>query len=206
MPLIRRLAHVTHVLLALSGCAVCALLILAGGGHPPPIIFLPLVLAVWWVGHLAIWGAMRLLAQGRTPAASAQDLPPPVFPTPRGPLLLVTAAGLLHLLAQTLGTLWQGAWYPYRHPGLWTQMWVFGLLHGAGFGGLLLRRRWARALGLLLAVVWCAVIVGQISRPILHADFREPGSLALALGTLLLALWLGLRLLRDPRIKDYLTR
>ena len=33
-------------------------------GHPPLIVFLPLVVLVWFIGHLGIWCVVRLIAKG----------------------------------------------------------------------------------------------------------------------------------------------
>ncbi len=67
-------ATVAHAVWAAIGVAVCLLLILTGRkGHPPAVIFLPLVLVAWAMGHGLIWGALRLAAAGRRKTASAAD-------------------------------------------------------------------------------------------------------------------------------------
>ena len=51
--------------------------VFAGGGHPPPIIFLPVVVAVWVAGHLALggvgWLARRGAEAGGSPGTGSNE-------------------------------------------------------------------------------------------------------------------------------------
>ena len=54
--------RILHALVALSAVIICAILILAKGGHPPGIVFVPFVLAYWVVTHLFLLGLKWFLS------------------------------------------------------------------------------------------------------------------------------------------------
>lgn len=58
------------------------LLVFGGGGHPPAIIYLPMVLAVWALGHAVFFALCWLVVRVR--ARASAGAPPTVPPRPRG--------------------------------------------------------------------------------------------------------------------------
>ena len=144
------------------GLASSSFLVFAGGGHPAPIIFLPIVVAVWIAGHLALVGAGWLARRGAAAAAGA------VVCTDPGewslPLrIAVAACGLASLmgLIQLVVTALLREMYPFRG-ALWAITLVIWGLHGACLAGLLLLRPWARRFAALLSFGWSALMAWQI--------------------------------------------
>lgn len=51
---IKIIFRILHALVALSAIAISTVLVFATGGHPPGIVFIPLVIAYWVVTHLIL--------------------------------------------------------------------------------------------------------------------------------------------------------
>ena len=184
-----------HATWAALGLASSAVLVFAGGGHPAPIIFLPIVVAVWIAGHLALVGAGWLARRGAAAAAGA------VLCTDAGewslPLrIAVAACGLASLvgLIQLVVTALLREPYPFRG-ALWGITLVIWGLHGACLAGLLLLRPWAPRFAALLSFGWSALMAWQIAdhfwygRPVDPLDFSIAMAIVVAsggFGTLLL--------------------
>ena len=106
----RYAAHTTWAVLAV---VVSLLMIFTiNKGHPPLIVFLPLVILVWVAGHLAIWGVAWLVVKGRRVASGTES---EGRSWPLGLRLAVigtgilTSAGVFHILV----TGYLGRLYPY---------------------------------------------------------------------------------------------
>jgi hypothetical protein len=168
--------------------AICLLLALAGGGHPPPLIFLPLVVGVWVVGHGAIWIVGRIAARGRR---SAPEDGGGVIAWPPGLILALVLTGFAGAIGiiQVVVTLLIGELYPFRLPGLWAITMFIWIVHGACFVGLLLRQRWSRWLCAALPLAWAALLAAQIVDHLVRGSPIDPAELAIVV-VLILALTL----------------
>lgn len=172
-------------------------------GHPPLIIFLPLVILVWIVGHFAIWGVMWLTVKGRhvVNGVRSGDRAWPV-----GLWLAVIGTGVFTSLGvfQILVTGYLGRPYPYHYANLWAIMLVIELVHAACFVGLLLRKQWSRHMSGLLAFGWAMLLASQIAE---HLPPRAPlniSELMIAIGIMVLLFILGLYFFISRKMKSCL--
>lgn len=178
-------------------------LVLAGEGHPAPIIFLPLVAVIWVVGHIVVWGVGWLADKGRLPGTAAGGATQ-TWPIGLKLALIGTGVGGSVGIIQIVVTLFIGRLYPYRGATLWTTMLIIWLLHGTSFVGLLLRRRWSRFFSSAIAFAWALLSVWQIVEHLVRGYRLEIGSLLiLVLATAFLALF-GFHLATSSRVKSFL--
>jgi len=154
-----RAAHWTWAVMAVGLAAALALG--PQGGHPPPLALVPLVALAWPVGHALIWAVGRLAARGRHSVEGRDQVE---SRWPASVVVAVVGTGIVSLLGliQLLGSLLQGRWYPYSSPLLWAAMLLVGLVHGACFVALLLRKPWSRYLVALLALGWTVALLTQL--------------------------------------------
>ena len=195
-----RFAHLAWLALGIS---ISVLLVFGGEGHPPPLVFLPLVLLLWVLGHLGIWGAGRLAAKGRR-AASGTAGGRGSWPAGLRLALLATGIGASIGVLQAAVSLYLGRWYPYRDAGLWSVMIVVWVLHGGCFVGLLLRRRWSRILCLLLASAWALLLASRIIDSLVHDTRVEIFPLLTLSGLMAALLVLVRQFAASERVKSFL--
>lgn len=75
---IKIIFRILHALVALSAVIICAVLVLAKGGHPPGIVFVPFVIVYWVVTHLVLLGLKWFLTFMAKPKkdSTSQGWPP----------------------------------------------------------------------------------------------------------------------------------
>jgi hypothetical protein len=190
-----------HGIWALFWLVACTLLVFTGGGHPPPIILLPVALAVWLMGHAAL-GVLRWLAARGRRAATRHGIESLSWPPGVALATLGTGAvfflGLLLLAVSAV----QQRPYPFRG-SLWTVMLVVWACHSVSFVGLLLRRSWSRVLFAGLCFAWTVYLAWQVVTGLAGGRVEVLGLLfALTLGSLLTVL--AYHLLSSRRVREFL--
>ncbi|NNK93069.1 MAG: hypothetical protein HKP41_01835 [Desulfobacterales bacterium] len=172
-------------------------------GHPPLVVFFPLVVLIWITGHLGIWCVVRLVAKGRGVAteSGSQGRSWSV-----GFWLAVIGTGVLTSAGvfQLIVTVYLGRLYPYHYVNLWSVMLLIKVVHAACFVGLLLRQRWSRLTSALLAFGWTMLMALQIAE---HLPPRAPTSLTelmIAFGIMVSLFTLGIHLIVSPKVKSFL--
>ncbi len=189
-------AHLVWAFLALG---LSLLPIFGGGtGHPPAILLLPLVLVLWGIGHVVLWGIAWLMVKGR----SAEGTP---GSWPVGLIIALIGTGLVgfHGAVQLVVTFAIGEWYPFKG-ALWFVGLAIALAHAAGFVGMLLRHSWARAIAAGLSIGWALLLSRQIVDHVSSGYRIEIGELVLALAGIAVLLVFGIHLWRSHRIKAFM--
>ena len=189
-----------HIIWALLSASLCVFLVFAdGSGHPPIVIFLPLVLAIWCFGHGALW---RQVAGGKELAAQGKGQ---IDTWPPGLIVALIGTGIVSCvgIVQLAGTLLIGMTYPFAG-SLWGVAIAVALAHGACFVGILLRRPWSRPTTAVLSIGWTLLLVWQIIEQLVHG---HPINLAeyvtLFVGVALVSFF-GYHLLSSRRIRAFL--
>lgn len=199
-----RRGRTLHAVWAVLAVVVSLLMIFTiNKGHPPLIVFLPLVVLVWVIGHLGIWCVVRLIAKGMRVAIETGS---GGRSWPVGLLLAVIGTGVLTSAGvfQIIVTGYLGRLYPYHYVNLWTIMLVIKLVHAACLVGLLLRQKWSRLTSALLAFGWAMLMALQIAE---HLPLRNPTSLTelmIAFGIMVSLFILGIHLIVSRKVKSFL--
>lgn len=197
----RYAAHITWA--ALAAVITFFMIFTPTTGHPIFLAFLPLVILIWVVGHLAIWGVTWLAVKGQRVAIETGSQ---VRSRPIGLTLAVVGTGSLTFIGvfQILMTVYQGKLYPYHFANLWTTMLVIKLFHAVCFVGLLLRKQWSRLAGALLAIGWAILMASQIAE---HFPLKASSNIAdlmIAFGIMLSLIFLGMHLIVSHKAKSFM--
>jgi hypothetical protein len=157
--------HLAWGILILLGCVA---LVAMGGGHPPPMVFVPVLLVAGLAGNLLLLLVAWLLRLGRSRFAAAHaDLPrwPPEL------ILIALALGLLAIaaIAVTVGELARLRTRPLE----WMLFAAVATVHAAAFTLLLLRIGAARYLIAAVCLGWGLALVLQLGE-------ARPGELPIA--------------------------
>ena len=203
-PKVRRGRRVAHSLWAAVAVSVSLLLVLGGRGHPPPIIFLPLVIVVWVVGHFTVWGVGWLAAKGQR-LASENEGRGKSWPVGLRLALIGTGVAAAIGLLQIIVTGYQRKMYPFHDVTLWTIMMVIWLVHGACFVGLLLRRPWSRLVSVMLALAWALLSASQIAEHLARGYSVDIAELLIVSASMVFLILFGLHLATSSRIKLFLN-
>ena len=203
-PKVRRSRRVAHALWAGIAVSVSLLLVFGGRGHPPPIIFLPLVIVVWVVGHFTVWGVEWLAAKGQR-LASENEGRNKSWPVGLRLALIGTGVAASIGLLQIIVTGYQGKMYPFHDVTLWMIMMAIWLVHGACFVGLLLRRPWSRLVSVMLALAWSLLSASQIAEHLARGYSVDIAELLIVSVSMVFSFLFGLHLATSSRIKSFLN-
>ena len=183
-------ARILHIVWAIPCAVVSVVLATASGGHPPGLIFLPLALVVWALGHVGLFGATRLARAGSARRGTA-GWPPAAI------LFVIIAAGLMTIAGLYL--LVAGAITGRSTSGPFESAIVIivWLAHTASLVGLLLRSSWGRYLAAACTAGWLAALSVQIvdhvthARPVTVVEGAVVAALAITLAAVTFRLLLG---------------
>ncbi|NNE46922.1 MAG: hypothetical protein HKN37_09720, partial [Rhodothermales bacterium] len=175
LPGFRLIVRVFHLVWAIPGLVVSYIFATATGGHPPGILFLPVVLIVWGVGHLAIWGASRVARKAGAKRGQRTTWPISIIIAVAS-TGIVAFAGLFLVVAGLI-----------TGEGLSNQIQYAVLIlawigHTAAFLGLLARQPWGRYLAAAAATVWLLVLLTQITDHLVHGRPVDLLELAVVVG------------------------
>lgn len=188
--------RILHVIWAIPCLVLSVILLTATGGHPPGLVFLPVALAVWTGGHVALWGAVRIARYGAALRGTAGR--PPISIT-----VATGAAGLgalvgLYLVSASLVT-WRGP-SGVVESILMVAAW---LGHFAALVGLLLRTPWGRVTAGMCCSAWLVVVVFQFVEHLLYGRPVEPLEMLAAVSMGAALATLAARLLFGAREKEH---
>lgn len=180
--------HLIWLALIVAACA----LLLPAKGHPPGIVFVPLVLMVGALGHVLLLVIAWLTRRGRNRVDPGPDGPPRM---PAELVLIALALGPVALgaLAVAVGQL------PLlrSQPLVWFGIAAVALVHATAFV-LMLRMKAARHLLAALAFGWGLALALQLR------EARSPIELAIGLALVGALIVLAAYLLRARRIQSAL--
>lgn len=197
----QRMSKWVHLAWALVGLFASGFLIVFGreGGHPPAIILLPAVLALWVVGHVLILATAWLARRGRARSSRMNVQRPP--PGAVIALILTGAIGFSGIV-QIGGTLMMFDWYPYAG-GLWWKALAVAIVHAIVFVGLLLRSSWSRWLTVFLAGSWGLIAVWSGLQHLSQFRVESLGEWLVLVACLGLAASLAYHFAVSPKIANY---
>lgn len=184
-----RIAHVAWGILILLGCVA---LVMMGGGHPPPMVFVPFLVLAGLVGHLLLLLIAWLLHLGRSRMAASQHEPP------RWPAELTVIALVLGPLAIMATAVAVGEVARLRtQPLQWVLYVVVAAVHAVAFVTLLLRNTQARFLIAAICIGWALALVLQLRE-------ARPGELPIGIALIGGLLAIAIYVVRAQRIRSAL--
>jgi hypothetical protein len=195
-PRFRLIVRVLHLVWAIPGLVASYIFATATGGHPPGILFLPVVLIVWGGGHLAIWGTSRLArtAAGKRGQRTTWPVSIIIAVASTG---IVAFAGLFLVVAGLITG---------EGPSNQAQFAVLVLAwigHTTAFLGLLARQPWGRYITAAAATAWLLVLATQITDHLVHGRPVDLLELAVVVGLILALGAIAFRLLAGAAERAY---
>ena len=199
----RRVAHAAWAVIAII---VSLFIIFAKqSGDPPMIIFVPLVLIIWVVGHFVIWAVHWLAARGRRIVRESGG-EHKQWPIALKLALIGTGVPALIGIFQVLISALQHKWYPFHNAGLWGLMLAVWLVHEMCFACILLRHQWSRFVSAILAFGWALLLASQIAEHLSPGISPDITELLTAVVLMVLLLLFGLHLASSRKVKSFFVR
>ncbi|MBT8402084.1 MAG: hypothetical protein KJO98_16530 [Rhodothermia bacterium] len=183
-----------HVLWALP-CLAGTVFLAFADGHPPGLIFVPVALAVWLLGHGVLWITRSLGERAQFGRETSLRWPVSIVAAVAG----TGVASFLGILAMAWpllgGAGLTSSQIPYIAGG-----WV---VHATAFAGLLTGKPWGRWLAGILAAGWGGVVAAQIVDHLAHARTVEPMEMVAAVSMTTLLFLIGGRLIFGARPREF---
>jgi len=186
-----RYVHIGWAMLVLAGCVALALM---GGGHPPPMAFIPHLLAAGILGHLLLLLVAWLAGRG-TARASHAGVAAAGWPVEAGVIALVLGGLAIVATVITVGEIARLRTRPLE----WLLLAAIAAAHGAGFLALMLRLRVARWLIAAIAAGWGIALALQLR------EARSPGELVLAFAIIAALVAIAAWAMRSARLRAFLS-
>jgi len=184
-----RIAHLIWAILILLGCVA---LVAMGGGHPPPMAFVPFLILAGLVGHLVLLLVQWLLDKGRA-RIMAYHADATGWPAELVVIALVLGPLAVMAIAVTIGQL-----PPARtHPLEWMLYVGVAALHSVAFVLLLLRIDQARYCIAAICFGWATALVLQVHE-------ARPGELPLGITLIGGLIAIGIYVVRARRVRSAL--
>ncbi|MEH6609938.1 MAG: hypothetical protein V7696_11265 [Halioglobus sp.] len=186
-----------HIIWAIIG--VCATVVLAmAKGHPPGIIFVPVALLLWGVGHVFLWLGYKLVVRGEGLSENGEGNER-TFPLTLG--ILSFAFGTIFFVGsvQIIITMMDN----YNRQSELLIILPLWLPSSICFFGILLRKTWSRYLAISMFFIAALILLYQMIESIMsgkhHSSFDWMISITITLFCILLAQYL----LRSPGVKGF---
>lgn len=189
-----------HILLAIIGSAASVRLATAKG-HPPGLVFVPIVFAIWFTGHGLLWLSRKLAVKGQL-AASKRSVGDGKWPILL--ILLVCLFGAVFIFGG-FGLAWQ-AFSGSRWSTELNSMVATWFIVSLCFFGILLRLDWSRILAGSGFIVLAAIMLYEMIASLMRGYKNSPAEWATAVVLFVFLVMLGQHILRSPRIKEFFAR
>lgn len=192
-----------HIVWAILGLSVTLVLASSTKGHPPGLVFAPVALGIWIVGHAFLWLCHMLAMRGKKLAESRESA------SGKWPLTLVILAFVFGgifvfgLFAIGLKSFF-GNSNSQNHLPTMLLLW---LPPSVCFVGIILRRPWSRRLASSIFIVAAVFLLYQMIQglgrpPQYHSVYEWVVSTAI----LVFFLFLGQHIFRSSGIRTFLSK
>jgi len=189
-----------HIVWAIIGCTASVLLASAEG-HPPGLVFVPIVLAIWFTGHGLLWLSRKLAVKGKLTADSHDAI------KDKWPLLLI-------LLICLFGAFFIFGVFGFGWMAFSRERWGFELLSMVAlwlvaslcFFGMLLRQDWSRIVAGSGFIVLAVILLYEMIASLMRGYKNSPVEWATAMVLFMLLVLLGQHIVRSSRIKAFFAR
>jgi hypothetical protein len=189
-----------HILWAITGSAASVLLASAKG-HPPGLVFVPVVIAIWLGGHALLWLSRKLAVKGKFTANNRN------VGESKWPVLLILLGFLFGaaFIFGAFGLAWQafsGARWGIELLSV-AAIWLTASLC---FFGILLRQDWSRILAGSGFIVLAAIMLYEMIASFMRGYKNSPAEWVAVIILFILLVSLGQYILRSTRIKVFFAR
>ena len=186
-----------HILLGIIGSAASVLLATAKG-HPPGLVFVPIVFAIWFTGHGLLWLSRKLAVKGQLAASnhSVGDSKWPILL-----ILLVCLFGTVFIFG-AFGLAWQV--FSGSRSGIGqNSMIAIWLTTSLCFFGILLRQDWSRVLAGRVFMFVAAILLYEMVASAMRGYRNSTTEWVMVIVIFIILVLFGLYVLRSSKIKAF---
>ena len=190
-----------HAIWAIIGCGLSILLASATGGHPPGLVFVPVVIVIWIVGHALLWASRKLAVRGKSKVGKSEAA------SGKWPILLtrfVSLCGVVFIFG-LFGFGWKVLYKREWQLTLVVPL-VIWLVASLCFFGTLLRRDWSRLLAGSGLVVFAAILLYEMVTSFMRGYHYSLVEWTTAIILFALLALIGHYFLRASRIKAFFAK
>lgn len=177
------------------------LLVTAKGGHPPGLVLVPVVAAIWLAGHVFLWGSHKLAIRGKY---LADDKNTSSGKWPLAIIFLIFIFGLIFFFG-LFGILWQifsqRDWL--RGLAIPLAVWIPSSLC---FFGIVLRHDWSRLLAGSGFIVLAIILLYEMIASFMRGYRNSSAEWAIAIVIFVLLSLFGQYVLRSSSIKTFFSK
>ena len=189
-----------HIIWAIIGVGATVVLAMAKG-HPPGIMFVPVALLLWGIGHVFLWFGHKLAVQGGSLSENGKSSERE-FPLTLGILSFVFGAIFFVGSIQIIVTMMDN----YNRQSELLIIISLWLPSSICFFGILLRQAWSRILASSMFFIAALILLYQMIESIMlgkqHSSFDWIISVTITIFCILLAQYM----LRSPSVKGFYSR
>jgi len=190
-----------QIVWAIIGASICILLASAKGGHPPGLVLVPIVAAIWLAGHVLLWISRKLAIRGKYVSDSSNIV---TNKCPMTLILLVFVFGIVFIFG-LFGIVWQVLFEPNRLQELSIPFTVW-IPSSLCFFGILLRVNWSRILAGSGFIVVAVILLYEMIASFLRGYRNSSTEWLIVIVLFILLVLFGLYILRSSSIKAFFSK
>ena len=189
-----------HGVWAIIGAGSCILLAAAKGGHPPGLVFVPVVAVIWLAGHLLLWMSHRLAIRGKS-LAESRNIASGKWPLTI--IFLVLVFGVIFIFG-LFGIIWQVLFERDSLHDLAIPL-FYWIPSSICFFGILLRQDWSRILAGSGFMLVAAILLFEMAASAMRAYRNSITEWLMVIAIFILLVLFGQYVLRSKKIKAFYT-
>ena len=190
-----------NIIWAIMGISSVVILVTSVKGHPPGIVFAPIAIVIWIIGHVLFWVSRKLAVRGNQQAGTRSSVG---SDWPISLIILTLCFGVVFVFGffgMALQVIFEHNWQS-KLPA----MLIIWLPPSICFVGILLRQSWSRYLaggGFILAAIFLLYqMIKSLMQNQQYSDFDWLTAIVIMIG----CLFLGLHIFRSSRVKQFYTK
>ena len=192
-----------NIIWAIIGISATVILVTSTQGHPPGIVFAPIAVGIWIIGHVLLWVSRKLAVRGNQ-LANTKDTIESDWPITLILLALLFGAVFVRVIGFfgiVLKVMFEHNWQS-KLP----IMLLIWLPPSICFVGILLRQSWSRILAGSGFVIVAMFLLYQMIESLMQGSQHAVFDWLAAIVALVVCLFLGQHILRSSRIKNFYSK
>ena len=198
MKKVKLVFRLLNVIWAIVGISVTVILVMSTKGHPPGIVFAPIAVVIWIIGHALFWLICKLVVRGNQKTATKSSV------RTDWPITLV-------LLALLFGTVCVFGFFGIVLQIMFEHNWqnklpimiLIWLPPSICFVGILLRQSWSRIMAGSVFIIVAIFLLYQMIESLIQNQRHTVLDWLSAIVILIVCVSLAQHILRSPRIKEF---
>ncbi|MGH1538397.1 MAG: hypothetical protein ACRBDX_10205 [Gammaproteobacteria bacterium] len=198
MDKLKLIFRLLNIIWAIVGISLTVILVTSTKGHPPGIVFAPIAVVIWIIGHVLLWLICKIAIRGNQQAATKSSVRSDWPITLVLLALLFGAVCVFGFFGIVLQIMFEHNWQS-KLP----IMLLIWLPPSICFVGILLRQSWSRIMaggGFIIVAIY---LLYQMVESLIQSQRHTVLDWLTAIVILIVCVSLGQHILRSSRIKEF---